>query len=169
MIKYRPHRELLDDSMREMREVASFAELVRCMRGEVQSWYPPDQLPTEQNTAVQPYGSDERIGWKDTHIVTVSGQAWGFTDGPVERDADAQIHDMEFIAKAARAFLHPLLAGSEPEVQSAVIADLAATYLAGVAPPLRPQMRQMFIDLVDELVPENERELFGDRGHPFMR
>lgn len=26
-------------------------------------------------------GIDERIGW-DTHIVTVNGQAMGFTDGP---------------------------------------------------------------------------------------
>lgn len=91
------------------------------------------------------------------------------TDRPTGRDADAQIHDMQFIVKAARAFLHPLLAGSDPEVQSAVIADLAATYLAGVAPPLRPDMRQMFIDLVDDLVPQNERELFGDAGHPAMR
>lgn len=79
---------------------------------------------------------------------------------------EGQIHEIEFIVKAARAFLYPLLAGSDPEVQSAVLADLTATYLAGVAPPLRPEMRAMFIQLVDDLVPENERELFGDRGHP---
>ena len=77
--------------------------------------------------------------------------------------------DIEFIVKAARAFLHPLLAGHPPEVQSAVLADLIATYLAGVAPPLRPEMRAIFIELVDDLVPVNERELFGDDGHPFMR
>lgn len=82
---------------------------------------------------------------------------------------DDRIHDIQFIVKAARAFLHPLLAGSEPEVQSAVLADLAATYLAGVAPPLRPEMRKLLIDLVDDLVPQNERELFGEAGHPFMR
>jgi hypothetical protein len=35
-----------------------------------------------------------------------------------------------------------------------------------VAPPLRPEMRAMFIELVDQLVPENERELFGEAGHP---
>lgn len=82
---------------------------------------------------------------------------------------DDRINDIQFIVKAARAFLHPLLAGSEPEVQSAVLADLAATYLAGVAPPLRPGMRKLLIDLIDELVPGNERELFGEAGHPFMR
>jgi hypothetical protein len=81
-------------------------------------------------------------------------------------DIDAQISDTQFIVKAARAFLYPLLAGHEPEVQSAVLADLTATYLAGVAPPLRPKVRAMFIELVDQLVPENERELFGDAGHP---
>jgi hypothetical protein len=76
---------------------------------------------------------------------------------------DEQIRDAQFIVKAARAFLHPLLAGHEPEVQSVVLADLVATYLAGVAPPLlRRELRAMFIELVDHLVPENERELFGD-------
>lgn len=90
MIKYRPHRHLLADSMHEMREVDSFAELVRCMRSEVQSWYPADQLPTEDNTAVKPYCRDDRIGW-DTYIVTVNGQAWGFTDGPCERQDDTHL------------------------------------------------------------------------------
>lgn len=81
-------------------------------------------------------------------------------------DTDAQISDTAFIVMAARAFLYPLLAGHPPEVQSMVLADLTATYLAGVAPPLRPELRAMFIELVDQLVPENERELFGDAGHP---
>jgi hypothetical protein len=80
-----------------------------------------------------------------------------------------KIHDIEFIVKAARAFLHPLLAGSESEVQSAVLADLTATYLAGIAPPLRPTMRAMFIQLIDDLVPQNEREIFGEAGHPSRR
>ena len=84
-------------------------------------------------------------------------------------DADAQIEEIQFVVKSARAFLYPLLVGRPPEVQSAVLADLVATYLAGVAPALRPEMRAMFIQLVDHLIPENERELFGDLGHPFMR
>lgn len=81
-------------------------------------------------------------------------------------DTDALIDDAQFIIEAARAFLYPLLADNPPEVQSVVLADLTATYLAGVAPPLRPKMRAMFIKLVDQLVPENERELFGEAGHP---
>jgi hypothetical protein len=82
-------------------------------------------------------------------------------------DANDKVHDIEFIVKAARAFLHPLLAGNEPEVQSAVLADLTATYLASIAPPLRPELRAMFIQLVDDLVPENEHELVGEAGHPW--
>lgn len=31
---------------------------------------------------VEPYWFDERIGW-DTHIVTVDGSPFGFTNGPV--------------------------------------------------------------------------------------
>lgn len=54
-------------------------------------------------------------------------------------------------------------------MQSAAIADLAATYLAGVAPPYRSKMRKMLIDLIDKLVPVNEREMYGPDGHPFMR
>ena len=80
---------------------------------------------------------------------------------------DDEIHDIQFIVQAARAFLYLLLAGNEPEVQSAVLADLTATYLAGIAPPLRPEFRAKFIQLVDALVPLNERELFGDAGHPW--
>lgn len=81
-------------------------------------------------------------------------------------DLDALVDDTAFIVSAARAFLYPIFAGNPPEVQSAVLADLVATYLAGVAPPLRPEMRALFIDLVDQLIPENERELFGEAGHP---
>lgn len=82
LTKYRPHRELLDESMREVIEIATLDELVRHMRGSVQDWYPPDLLPTIENVAVKPYTYDDRIGW-NTYIVTVNGQAWGFTDGPL--------------------------------------------------------------------------------------
>jgi len=65
--------------------------------------------------------------------------------------------------------MRPILAGRSPEVQSAALADLIAYLLAGMPPPLRPEMRAMFIQLVDDLIPQNERELFGDLGHPFTR
>lgn len=36
--------------------------------------------------SVKPYGFDSRIGW-DTHMVTIDGNAVGFTDGPLEGEA----------------------------------------------------------------------------------
>ena len=83
MTRYRPHRSLLADSMRKVIEVNDLAQLVRHMRREVASWYPKDELPTEDNTKIEPYGRDDRIGW-DTYIVLVDGKAWGFTDGPLK-------------------------------------------------------------------------------------
>lgn len=82
MTKYRPHRRLLYEAMAEVVEVSTLAELVAHMRKSVESWYPPEELPTIENTEVKPYVYDERIDW-NTHIVTVKGSAWGFTDGPL--------------------------------------------------------------------------------------
>jgi len=68
--------------MDEVVEVRDLADLVAHMRRSVEDWYPPDELPTVENTKIEPYCFDERIGW-DTHIVLVRGQAWGFTNGPL--------------------------------------------------------------------------------------
>jgi hypothetical protein len=84
MTKYRPHRGGLAESMKEAVDVSDFSSLVERMRLEVKEWYPKDDLPTLENTKVEPYCFDHRIGW-DTHIVTVKGNAWGFTDGPLHR------------------------------------------------------------------------------------
>jgi hypothetical protein len=81
-MKYRPHRETLADAMAEVVEVADRAALVEHMRNLVIDWYPPDELPTMENTEIKPYGFDARINW-DTHIVLVNGRAWGFTNGPL--------------------------------------------------------------------------------------
>ena len=69
--------------MREVVEVNDFPQLVRHMRREVESWYPKDELPTEANTTLVPYGCDTRIYWKETYLVLVKGQAWGYTNGPL--------------------------------------------------------------------------------------
>lgn len=81
-VLYRPHRGGLDESMREVVEVNDLPQLVRHMRREVESWYPKDELPTEENTKLEPYAYDPRIKW-DTYLVTVKGQAWGYTNGPL--------------------------------------------------------------------------------------
>lgn len=83
-MKYRPHRGMLADAMAEVAELAPDRDvLVAHMRAEVSNWYPQDEMPTRENVEVKPYGFDQRIGW-DTHIVTVKGNAWGFTDGPLK-------------------------------------------------------------------------------------
>lgn len=83
MTLYRPHRGHLADSMKEVVMFHGRSELIKIMRAGV-DWYPPDKLPTVENTKVEAYGGvDKRIGW-DTYIVTVNGSAWGFTNGPVD-------------------------------------------------------------------------------------
>lgn len=79
-VLYRPHRGGLDESMREVVEVNDFPQLVRHLRRGVVSYYPRDLMPTEENTKLEPYGFDDRIGWH-TFLVTVDGKAWGYTNG----------------------------------------------------------------------------------------
>jgi hypothetical protein len=73
---------------------------------------------------------------------------------------------VRLLHKAIRKHLHPLLKGKEPEIQSAVVADMAATYLAGVAPQYREEFKRLLFKVIEDLVPENEREMFGAAGHP---
>ena len=79
---YRPHRGSLSASMADVVEVNDLPQLVRHMRREVERWYPKDELPTLENTKLEPYCFDDRIGW-DTYLVTVKGKAWGYTNGPL--------------------------------------------------------------------------------------
>ena len=71
---------------------------------------------------------------------------------------------VRLLHKAIRKHLHPLLKGKEPEVQSDALADMTATYLAGVQPDARAELLAMFVAVVKDLVPENEREMFGPGG-----
>jgi hypothetical protein len=68
------------------------------------------------------------------------------------------------LRNAIRTHLHPLMKGKEPEIQSAVVADMAATYLAGLAPQYREEFKRMLFRVIEDLVPENEREMFGPGG-----
>lgn len=62
--------------------------------------------------------------------------------------------------------IHPMLSGLGPEVQSAILADLTATYLAAMPPSVREQFLDMYLELVRALVPVNETMIFGPGGHP---
>lgn len=84
MTLYRPHRSMLHESMKEVVEVKDFADLVRHIRAKCPGFYRDDECPTTDNTEVKPYCRDDRIAW-DTYIVTINGNAWGYTNGPLPR------------------------------------------------------------------------------------
>ncbi len=69
-------------------------------------------------------------------------------------------------AKEMVACIKPILAGHDPALQSIVLADLLATFIAGHHPGLRADALAMHDDLVRDLIPQNEKEIFGDAGHP---
>jgi hypothetical protein len=62
-----------------------------------------------------------------------------------------------------------ILAGRDRLVQSIVLADLLATWIAGHTPHYRNEILLDHIDLVRDLIPHNEREIFGNAGHPGWR
>jgi len=71
-MKFRPHRGGLDASMGEMVDVDGRAGLIEHLRNTH-----PDFGPAfDDKVTLEPYGGDDdRIGWKDVHIVLVEG--WG--------------------------------------------------------------------------------------------
>ena len=59
-----------------------------------------------------------------------------------------------------------LLRGRGPMVQGATLADLLATFLAGHHPLLREGILDLHLDVVKDLIPLCEKEIFGPRGFP---
>jgi hypothetical protein len=70
--------------------------------------------------------------------------------------------DTEFLTKRIRG----LLAGQGPDIQGAILADLLAYYIVGWAPQLREEVLAHHIETVRQLAELNDKELFGDAGHP---
>lgn len=81
-MKYRPHRRLLVESMEEMIEVDGRAGLVAHLKKDFRPW--PDLDGRAEQIKVEPYyGDDDRIGWKNVHIITLYGYGViGFCEGP---------------------------------------------------------------------------------------
>lgn len=75
-------------------------------------------------------------------------------------DADA------YVAEQVASIIKPFLAGRDPGVQGAVLADLLSLWLAGHHPALREETLADFVKLVVDLIPYAERERFGPDGHP---
>ena len=82
-MRYRPHRGSLADSMALVVDVDSRAGLIRQLRSELEPWARDDFV--DDKVRVTPYyGDDDRIGWKDVHIVTLDGYGvLGFCEGPL--------------------------------------------------------------------------------------
>lgn len=71
--------------MKEMLEIEPTREsLIAVIRAELKDW-PTIRNFHEQHLHVTPYGGDDnRIGWKDIHIITLDGYGvLGFCEGPV--------------------------------------------------------------------------------------
>jgi hypothetical protein len=82
------------------------------------------------------------------------------------RATDDLAYEVELVSKQ----IQPLLKGRAPNVQSGVLADLLSLWLAGHWPPeAREELLGDFVELVRDLVPESEKELFGPDGHPAGR
>lgn len=74
-------------------------------------------------------------------------------------DAADVMHQSTKIARS-------MLAGHDPEWQSAVLADLLSLWVAGHHPQLRQKVLAAHLELVRQLVPASEMQIFGPAGHP---
>ena len=80
-MKYRPHRRLLCESLKDCVNVEDMAALIKHLKA---SW--PSYMKTfeDGDVSVKKYGGfDKRIGW-DTHIVCINGNDIGFTNGEIK-------------------------------------------------------------------------------------
>lgn len=74
-MKFRPHRELLDEAMAEVVELEPTQDALRKRVAETHDWLPEGWL-----LEISPYGYDKRIDWH-TNIVSIPGYGVvGFTD-----------------------------------------------------------------------------------------
>ena len=82
LTRFRPHRGSLVKAMEEVVEVKGLAGLIDYLRKE----HPAFGKPFDQTAiTVEPYGGDdERIGWKNVHIVVMKDYGpIGFCEGPL--------------------------------------------------------------------------------------
>jgi hypothetical protein len=68
--------------------------------------------------------------------------------------------------EAIVAGIKPLLAGHEPAIQGAALAELLALWLAGHHPAIRGEILALHVSAVGQLLPVAEREIFGDGSRP---
>jgi len=84
-MRYRPHKGSLAESLALTVEVNGRDGLLDHIRKELAPW--PSAPPHDwKHITIQPYyGDDDRIGWKDVHIITLDGYGvLGFCEGPAK-------------------------------------------------------------------------------------
>jgi hypothetical protein len=59
-----------------------------------------------------------------------------------------------------------VLRGQDPEIVSVALGELASIFFAGFPDYLRGQLLALHIELIRDLIPLSEREIFGAAGHP---
>lgn len=83
-MRYRPHKGSLADSMALVVEITGGRYgLITHLRKELSPWPTLDHFHFDAVHVTPYYGDDDRIGWKDVHIVTLDGYGvLGFCEGP---------------------------------------------------------------------------------------
>jgi hypothetical protein len=81
-------------------------------------------------------------------------------------DAEAFAEEADRLSAEIWPLVAPLLRGRGSATQSAVLADLTSRWLAGNPPEARDELLGLFVRLVRVLTLENERQMFGEAGHP---
>lgn len=80
-MKFREHRGMLADSMETAVEVDGLEGLLRHLKAR----FADAPYMCDYHLKAEPYGGDDdRIGWKNVHIVMDGNGVVGFTDGPLD-------------------------------------------------------------------------------------
>ena len=83
-MRYRPHKGSLADSMAEVADVDGMVGLLDLLQISAVPWPTIPPISAETVHVSSYYGDDDRIGWKDIHIVTLDGYGvLGFCEGPL--------------------------------------------------------------------------------------
>ena len=79
MIKYRDHKGSLAESMKTVQEFNTKQDLFEYLKNELIG---VGGMITPDHVKIKYYANDKRIGWNNTHIVTIEGfGVVGFTNG----------------------------------------------------------------------------------------
>lgn len=90
----------------------------------------------------------------------------GWDGPPLPESSEEYAHTVTRISDQIK----PILKGHHPLIQSGVLAELLSLWLAGIGPhEARKELYKEHLKLVDDLVLESEKELFGKAGHPANR